>query len=208
MPGVTDLTLFIAALVAVYLLPGPDMALAMSAAMSGGTRHGLAAAGGLAVSRSIHVTLAGAGLAALLAAHPALFTAVRWVGAGYLLWLAWKVAMSSDQLELRREAGRAPAWDAARRGVLTNLLNPKALMFCALLLPQFVHRDQGGLAAQYLVLGIVLVGIGFAFDLCYVLLAGRLAAWLAESPRAARVQRLGFATVFGLAAFRLALRED
>ena len=78
------------------------------------------------------------------------------MGAGYLLWLAWKVAMSSDQLELRREAGRAPAWDAARRGVLTNLLNPKALMFCALLLPQFVHRDQGGLASKLLAQEILL----------------------------------------------------
>ena len=56
-------------------------------------------------------------------------------------------------------------------------------------------------------LGIVLVGVGFAFDLCYVLLAGRLAAWLSTSPRAARAQRLGFATVFGLAALRLAVRE-
>lgn len=207
MSNVTDLPLFVAALVAVYLLPGPDMALAMSSAISGGTRHGLAAAAGLATSRMIHVSLAGAGLAALLATHPALFTAIRWVGAGYLLWLAWKVATSASHLALDREASAAPAWDAARRGVLTNLLNPKALMFCALLLPQFVHRDQGSLAAQYLLLGLVLVGIGFAFDLCYVLLAGRLATWLSASPRAARVQRLGFATVFGLAALRLAVRE-
>ena len=207
MPGVSDLSLFVAALVAVYLLPGPDMALAMSTAISRGTRHGLAAAAGLAASRAIHVSLAGAGLAALLAAHPDLFAAVRWVGAAYLLWLAWKVAMSSGQLALDGETADAPAWDAARRGVLTNLLNPKALMFCALLLPQFVHREQGSLAAQYLVLGLVLVGIGFAFDLCYVLLAGRLAAWLGASPRAARVQRLGFAAVFGVAAVRLALRE-
>ncbi len=208
MPGPTDLSLFVAALVAVYLLPGPDMALVMSAAMSGGTRHGLAAAAGLATARAIHVMLAGAGLAALLAAHPALLTAIRWVGAGYLLWLAWKVAMSAGQLALDRQTDGASAWDAARRGLLTNLLNPKALMFCALLLPQFVHRDEGSLAAQYLVLGLVLVGIGFVFDLCYVRLAGRLAAWLSASPRAAQMQRLGFATVFGLAAIRLAMRED
>lgn len=206
-PGVSDLSVFAAALVAVYLLPGPDMALVMSTAIGQGTRNGLMAAGGLAGSRALHVSLSGAGLAALLAAHPALLTGVRWVGALYLLWLAWKVAGSSGHFELGATTRTASAWDAARRGVLTNLLNPKALMFCALLLPQFIHREHGSLLAQYLLLGAILVGLGLAFDVAYVLLAGRLSATLAASPTAQRVQRLAFATIFGLAALRLMASE-
>jgi hypothetical protein len=75
-------------------------------------------------------------------------------------------------LEDANDAGKGG--EAIRSGVMTNLLNPKALMFCALLLPQFIS-PQRDLAAQYLTLGVVLVGLGFAFDVLYAFAASRLA---------------------------------
>lgn len=83
-----DLFVFIAALVAVYLLPGPDMALVLSATAFESRSNGLMVAAGLALSRALHVSLAGLGLAALLKTHPLLFDLVRWIGAAYLCWIA------------------------------------------------------------------------------------------------------------------------
>ena len=100
------------------------------------------AAVGLAISRTVHVALSALGLAALFHTHPVLFDVVRWFGAAYLLFLAWKM------LQVEKTEGFASAnttgkgLEAIRSGVMTNLLNPKALMFCALLLPQFISTEH------------------------------------------------------------------
>ena len=201
-PG--DLFVFIAALVAVYLLPGPDMALVLSASVFQGRRNGLMVAAGLALSRALHVSLAGIGLAALLKAHPILFDAVRWIGAIYLIWMAWKILRAnktnagSDPLE------GAAGWQALQRGFLTNLLNPKALMFCALLLPQFIS-PSGNLFEQYLILGLVLVALGVVFDVIYVYAATDLASRFSGSRHGKQIARYLFASIFALAAVRLVI---
>lgn len=200
-----DLLVFIAALAAVYLLPGPDMALVISTSALGGPRSGLLSALGLAVSRAAHVTLSALGLAALFHAHPILFDGVRWLGAAYLLLLAWRMLRAGGRGG--SESGAIPAgvgWAAVRNGVMTNLLNPKALMFCALLLPQFISAKHD-LAAQYLLLGAILVGLGLAFDVIYALAASTLARRLSGSGTVRKFSRVLFAGIFGLAAIRLAI---
>lgn len=199
-----DLLLFVTALIAVYLLPGPDMALVLSTSAFRGPRSGLMAAVGLAISRTAHVTLSALGLAALFHTHPVLFDVVRWFGAVYLLVLAWKMLRADEtgKFEGANDAGKG--WDAIRVGVLTNLLNPKALMFCALLLPQFIST-QYDLAAQYLTLGAILVGLGFAFDVLYAVAASRLAKRISGSGTIQKATKLFFSTVFGFAAIRLAI---
>ncbi|MDD3481770.1 LysE family translocator [Azovibrio restrictus] len=202
MPDPSNLLLFVAALTAVYLLPGPDMAQVIASASLQGVRHGLMAGLGLALSRTLHVTLSALGLAALFHAHPLLFDLVRWLGAAYLLFLAWKMCRAGAGERPAPGAGAGAGWAALKRGFLTNLLNPKALMFCALLLPQFISASQE-LAGQYLLLGTILVGLGLLFDGLYALAAARLARRLAAGP-VPRLPRLLFSGVFGFAALRLA----
>lgn len=205
MIALPDLLMFVAALAAVYLLPGPDMALVVSTSALKGQRSGLLAALGLAVSRAAHVTLSAFGLAALFHTHPALFDAVRWLGAAYLLYLAWKMLCSGERRAPEAMESAAPAgWAAVRSGVMTNLLNPKALMFCALLLPQFVST-QRDLATQYLILGTILVGLGLAFDALYALIASRLSKRVAGSGPVRKLSKLLFSGIFGFAAIRLAI---
>lgn len=198
----TDLLVFIAALVAVYLLPGPDMALILSVSAFGGQRSGLMAAVGLALSRAFHVTLASLGLAALLNTHPLLFDAVRWVGAIYLCWLAWKLLHASDNTSTDAQSVEQAGWRALQKGFLTNLLNPKALMFCALLLPQFIS-PTGNLFEQYLVLGTILVAIGTVFDVFYVFTSSSIARRFSGSRTGKKLARIAFASIFTLAAVRL-----
>lgn len=179
----THLPLYLAALVAVYLAPGPDMALVMATSASRGARAGLQTAGGIAAARFLHVLGSGLGLAALFAAQPLLLMVVRGIGAAYLLWLAWKVlrprvaptrAKAPETAEACAPALACSARSEALRGLLTNLLNPKALLFCGLLLPQFVSPARGPLLPQFLLLGVILVGVGLCFDAVYAIVAAGL----------------------------------
>ncbi len=204
MIALPDLLVFVAALTAVYLLPGPDMALILSTSAFRGPRSGLMAAVGLAISRTVHVALSALGLAALFHTHPVLFDVVRWFGAAYLLFLAWKMLQAEKTEGFASANTTGKGLEAIRSGVMTNLLNPKALMFCALLLPQFISTEHD-LTAQYLTLGAILVGLGFTFDALYALTASRLAKRFSGSGTMQKATKLMFSTIFGFAAIRLAI---
>lgn len=169
------LPLYLSALAAVYLLPGPDMALVIATGAARGRRLALVTSLGIALSRALHVLMSGAGLAALMAAHPLLLDIVRWVGAAYLLYLAAQVLRSDMRLDA---AGSDRSESSPRscflRGFLTNLMNPKALLFCGLFLPQFVSAAHGPVLMQFLWLGAILVAAGLAFDCVYAVAAARV----------------------------------
>jgi threonine/homoserine/homoserine lactone efflux protein len=89
-----------------------------------------------------------------------------------------------------------PHWrEAIQRGLLTNLLNPKALLFCSVLLPQFINPDAGPVLAQFAVLGVTLVSVGLLFDSAYALAGAALGRWLQRSPSAQRLQQWLFGSL-------------
>lgn len=178
------------------------MALVMSVSIGRGAACGFLAALGLAASRSIHVVASGLGLSAMFAAYPALFNVMSWVGATYLLWLAWRLVASASNAESPAVAGNARA-SAIWQGFSTNLLNPKAFMFCAIFLPQFVSPSQSNILAQYAVLGVILVAMGFLFDAGYVLVSRALARRRNPDQGIHPILRLLFAGLFTLTAIRL-----
>ena len=206
MPG---LSIFIGALAVAYLVPGADMLLLLQTGARQGRRHALATALGLAMARAAHVALAGLGLAALLQTAPAVFDLVRIAGAAYLVWLGIGVlrmpplspAAAGGAAGLQGEGGAASYLADILRGLLTNLLNPKALLFCSVLLPQFIQTDAGGVAGQFALLGAILVGVGMAFDGFYALAGAALAGLVARHRIVEAVQRWSFAALligFGL----------
>jgi threonine/homoserine/homoserine lactone efflux protein len=208
--AMAEFQIFLVALGIAYLLPGPDMILLLQTGAMRGRRAALATVIGLGAARSIHVALAGLGLAALLQAAPGLFDAIRFVGAAYLAWLALGILRAPSLVppDLPEAAGSrlAPAYGAAiRRGLLTNLLNPKALLFCSVLLPQFVHPGSGGVAGQFAALGLVLVAVGAAFDTAFALAGAGLGRFLARHRALEAVQRWLFASLLGAFAARLAI---
>ena len=202
------LIVFIAALIVVYAVPGPDMALVLQTSIARDARAGLAAAGGLALSRATHVTLSACGVAALLRSAPWRYEVVRYGGAMYLAYIAVQIfrspgfALSSADVA---QAPRNPLRATFVKGLLTNLLNPKALLFCSVLLPQFVRPDAGPVALQVTELGIVLVAIGVCFDTVYAIGAARIAGWLRAHPLAQTVQRWTFSAALMGFALRLSL---
>ncbi|CAI8983880.1 homoserine/homoserine lactone efflux protein [Pseudomonas sp. IT-P74] len=192
------LWLFFMALAVVYLLPGPDMILLLQTGARQGKGAALATAVGLGIARGCHVALAALGLAALFKAAPWTFDVVRLAGAAYLLWIGIQCLRTTmlPSLNSADTTGEKLRWGAAiRRGLLTNLLNPKALLFCSVLLPQFINPQAGPVLGQFATLGVVLVGIGLLFDSAYALVGAALGRWLQRSPSAQRLQQWLFGSL-------------
>jgi len=202
------LIVFIAALLIVYAVPGPDMALLLQTTIGRGARTGFATAGGLGLARATHVTLSACGVAALLRSAPWLYEVVRYGGAVYLAWIAVQI-FRSPVFALPEggilTAGPRPLRTAFVKGLLTNLLNPKALLFCSVLLPQFVRPEAGPVALQMIELGAVLVAIGACFDITCAIGAARIAGWMRSHPLAQTLQRWTFSAALIGFALRLSL---
>ncbi|TDF82360.1 LysE family translocator [Pseudomonas sp. H9] len=196
--------LYLLALAMIFLMPGPDMILLLHIGAGQGRRAALATALGLAIARGCHVALAALGLATLFKVTPWTFDVVRIAGSGYLLWMGAQL-FKADALVSSPGAGRLPQTASLRtaiqRGVLTNLLNPKALLFCSVLLPQFINPQAASVTTQFAMLGVVLVAVGLVFDSSYALAGTWIGRWLERSQTAQRIQRwlfggllIGFAT--------------
>lgn len=201
-----SLWLFFLALAVVFLLPGPDMILLLQTGARQGRGAALATAIGLGIARGCHVALAALGLAALFKAAPWTFEVVRLAGAAYLLWIGIQCLRSTlvPILNGGDVAQTQGQWrEAVRRGLLNNLLNPKALLFCSVLLPQFIVADGAPVLTQFAVLGMLLVGVGLLFDSAYALTGAALGRWLQHSPTAQRVQQWLFGSLLIGFALRL-----
>ncbi|HWH86294.1 MAG TPA: LysE family translocator [Pseudomonas sp.] len=187
-----NLWLFFLTLAVVLLLPGPDMILLLQTGARQGRGVAFVTALGLAVARACHVALAALGMAALFKAAPWTFDVVRMAGAAYLSWIGIQCLRSSlvPNLSGQELAHHEGQWrEAIRRGLLTNLLNPKALLFCSVLLPQFIVSHGAPVLTQFAVLGLVLVGVGLLFDSAFALTGAALGRWLQHSPTAQRIQQ-------------------
>lgn len=201
------LLIYLAALAAIYAVPGPDMALVLQTSIGRGVRPGIAAAAGLSLSRSAHVTLSACGVAALIRSAPWLYEAIRYGGALYLGYVAIQVFRSPVfDIGNGDAAAAAELRQSFVKGLLTNLLNPKALLFCSVLLPQFVRPEAGPVVWQMFALGALLVAAGVCFDLACVFGASRIAAWMRAHPLAQAVQRWTFSAA--LLGFALRLSMD
>ncbi|MCU1723832.1 MULTISPECIES: LysE family translocator [unclassified Pseudomonas] len=203
--------LYLLALAMIFLMPGPDMILLLQTGASQGRAAALATAVGLAIARGCHVALAAMGLATLFKVAPWTFDVVRIAGAAYLLWMGvhlFKPGAFASLAGTGKQLQAAPLRSAIQRGVLTNLLNPKALLFCSVLLPQFITPDAEPVTTQFALLGLVLVGVGFVFDSSYALAGTWIGGWLERNPTAQRMQRWLFGGLLIGFAARLAFMQQ
>lgn len=194
---------FIPAGLALNLTPGADMMFCLGQGLKSGRRSAMAANFGIAVGGMVHTLLAALGLGALVAAHPAAFEAIRWLGVGYLLWLAIGALRSSP---FAAEAQVTPASTATAfwQGLMVNLLNPKVILFILAFLPQFVDPSRA-ILPQFLTLGIVFSLGGLIVNGAVGLFAGSIGQRVARSAGLARWLSRISATIFGALALRLAL---
>jgi len=213
MPSVELLFAFIAATTLFAYMPGPALLYAAAQTVARGRKAGLMTALGLHIGGYFHVAAAAAGLSALFHAVPALFLAVKAVGAGYLIWLG--VRMIGRALSTRTDvvnplvASEKSARRAFVESVTVEVLNPKTALFFIAFLPQFVDPSASfPIWLQLLILGTVVNVILASADLVCVFFAGLIVDKLRQSGRAARVMEgLGGGILIGLGV-KLALQQD
>ena len=205
MVDLSTLALFAVACLALTASPGPDMLLIASRSISQGKASGFATLAGIQVGTYCHALAAAVGLSELFLAVPLAYDIVRYAGAAYLLYLAWKTFRSDGTL-LAPTAGlrHHPIGAMFRQGLLTNLLNPKMALFVLALFPQFVKPEAGSVALQIMVLASVLNLIGLAVNGIVILTASRLGRVFAGRGRLRRLPQILLGTVFAGLAVRLA----
>lgn len=202
------LAAFALAALLLSLAPGPDMLFIVANGVTGGRRAGVVAAVGMSTGLAVHTLAATFGLSALLLAAPAVLDTVRIVGAAFLVYLAistWRASRSYTDPQPPR-VGRS-----IRRvyvlAVLTNLANPKIVLFYLAFLPQFLTTGAGSLPvwAQFLVLGATFIVVGLLVDATTGLVAGTMSDLLLRRRAVRRWLDRTASAIFGGLAVRLAL---
>ena len=170
-------SVFFTAALLLNLAPGPDVLYILTKTLTSGTRVGLAASLGVCTGALFHVGLAALGVSAILLASALAFTLVKFVGAAYLMILAYQsLSSGSDQLDVSEDAPtiRETPWQAYKQGVLIDILNPKVAIFFMAFLPQFLRSGEGPVWQQLLLLGLLVVLLAVFVEFAYVLLAATL----------------------------------
>ena len=184
------------AAVALLVVPGPAVLYIVAQSIDQGRVAGLVSTAGIGAGGLVHAAAATAGLSALLVSSAEAFTAVKYAGAAYLVFLGLRRLLGRDE---PTEAGirtRKSLRRLFRQGLVVNVLNPKTALFFFAFLPQFVDPDAGAAAAQILVLGVVFVALGLVSDGAYAVVAGTLSERLRGNARVLRIQRYVSGTVF------------
>lgn len=196
----TSLLAFVVTCVIVEITPGPNMAYLAALSLSRGAAVGLAAVAGVALGLSVYGLAAALGVAAIIENSTFPYEALRWAGVIYLLWLAWEAWSTADDIapeESRLEHhALAPAF---RRGLITNLLNPKAAVFYVAMLPEFVSVPAGHVTAQTLKLSAIYVAIATAIHAFIVLSASRVRHYVTDRTRLLRIRRALALALVGVA---------
>ncbi len=201
MLGIHHYWLFIATAIVLILTPGQDTFFILGRSLAGGRRAGIAAALGITAGSVIHTFLAALGLSALLATSTYAFTAVKFAGAAYLIYIGVR-ALRSRSHGLAGEGAAEKSdgrWSAFRQGIISNLLNPKVALFFLALMPQFIDAASTHKVAAFLALGLTFVAMGVVWCVILAIAAAELRGVFLRRPSMGRVlNRIAGAMCIGL----------
>jgi len=171
------LVAFVGVAVVVVVTPGPDTALTLRNALAGGRRAGVLTAVGVVGGQAVWTLATSAGIAALLVASRPAFTALRYAGAAYLIYLGLRSLLAAVRgggtSPPDRGPGRPPPVAAFRQGIISNLANPKSAVFFTSLLPQFVPAGRTSFLAL-LALGLIYCSITLAWLSAYAVAVAKV----------------------------------
>ena len=207
--GITDPATFILGALFIVLLPGPNSFYVMTTASRWGIGPGYRAACGIFLGDLILMALAATGMASLLEAHPALFAALKYAGAAYLVWLGSGMLRSARQSWQRNGAIPPPAAPPGtarpfRAALLVSLMNPKSILFFMSFFIQFVSPDYGHPALTFLILGAIVQFFSALYLSSLIFGGNRLAGACRRSQRLSATATGGIGGLFIGFAIRLA----
>lgn len=212
MPDLTQLALYFAAALLLAVTPGPGILYVAARTLAGGRSEGVASSFGTGLGGMVHVLAGSLGVSAVVLASAELFTALKLIGAVYLVWIGFRTIQAA-----RRDASTALAGGtvappiglrrAFREGVLVEALNPKTAAFFLAFVPQFVNAAVGSVALQFMVLGFVSVALNTIVDVVVAFAAGSIRDGAAARPTLIRCLREGSGTAMIALGVGLALAK-
>ena len=197
MPDLTQLALYFAAAFLLAVTPGPGIFYVAARTLAGGRAEGVASSFGTGLGGMVHVLAGSLGVSAIVLASAELFTALKLIGAAYLIWLGLRTFQSarrndaSTGLNGGSAAPQIGPRRAFREGVLVEALNPKTAAFFLAFVPQFVNLAEGHVALQFLVLGFVSVALNTLADIVVAFAASGIRDGAAARPALIRRLREG-----------------
>ena len=196
MPDLSTLAVFVAASIALLLTPGPAVLYIVARSIGHGRMAGVISVLGIAVGTLFHVTAAALGLSAILVSSALAFSAVKYLGAAYLIYLGLRKLLVREVLIPSGAIERKRLSSVFYQGIIVNVLNPKTALFFFAFLPQFVHPESGPIATQVLALGLTFAALAVLSDGMYALLAGSVGHWLRGNLRFLRAERFVTGTIY------------
>lgn len=207
-PETSVLVAYITGVILLTLTPGPDMTFFISRAITQSVPAGLAAYAGAATGVFFHTALVAFGLAALIVASPSFFTALKFIGALYLAYLAYQALRYGSAFKVSdKKQKQKTLFQNWLQGLGINLLNPKIILFFMTFLPQFISVSDPNATGKLFFLGVMFVVIATPMMVPMILAAGQFSNWLSKNPKITRAIDYVFATVFGAFAVKILLTD-
>jgi threonine/homoserine/homoserine lactone efflux protein len=176
------LWLFFVIVLGVIIMPGMDMAYILGSTLTGGIRMGFLAVAGIVVGAAYHVTIGTLGIGLVERLLPSAFNPLLLVGSIYIAWIGWSILKHAEPIHLDTESHVQTSWATFRRGVLTNMLNPKAYLFTLAVYPQFLQPQYGPLALQAVIMWVIIAVTQVAAYGSIVVAAHKVRGWFAGKP--------------------------
>ncbi len=189
MPETTTLALFLAAAVALVVVPGPSILYIVARGIDQGRAAAVVSVLGVETGSLVHVLAATLGLSALLATSAVAFGVVKFAGAAYLIYLGLRTLLSPPPAASASPIAPRSLRRIYGQGIIVQVFNPKVALFFLAFIPQFVDPRRGPVPAQTLLFGGILVATGIVISGAYALAAGSAGGWLRRNAGFARAQR-------------------
>lgn len=205
----TSLLLFVTASVLLIVAPGPDIVFLIAQGATRGPRAGFVTAMGLAAGNLVHTVAAALGISVVFQTSAVAFNLVKFAGAVYLLYLAWKMLRAESKADDATPETETRKESLFWRGFLMNVLNPKVALFFLAFLPQFASPGVGPVWAQMIFFGVLFTLLVVMIFGAFGIFAGKLSAWLARGAggRIGKTMKWLVSGVFVLLAVRLATAQ-
>ncbi|WP_046212977.1 LysE family translocator [Paenibacillus wulumuqiensis] len=180
--GIEHYWLFVLSSILLNITPGSDTIYILSRSMFQGRQAGLMSVYGIVSGSLVHTLLAGLGLSLILMQSALAFNLVKWIGAGYLIWMGIRALMArKEEGTMLKQVEQRPLRKIYLQGMLTNVLNPKVALFYLAFIPQFVSPSQGMGPIPFLLLGLTFSATGLLWCILLVLFSSKMSDRLQSS---------------------------
>lgn len=204
---ISNLIYFIAVSMLLTIAPGPDILYVITQSISQGKKAGIATALGLCTGLIVHTVAAAFGVSAILQQSAIAFKILKYAGAIYLFFLAWKAFREKNNLLSDLSTKNKDSTSLYRQGILMNILNPKVGLFFLAFLPQFVNSKAGNVPGQMVLLGILFMLQTILIFTTVAIFAGALGKKISSMPNISKYINYVKASIFALIGLKLALTD-